>query len=96
MLLVTPFILLTLPLVLHPCHKLVYFWNLKWSSDWIKLAETLMCNEFEHNYMAISEDKSDEDRDKDGMVASQTKEVSLVHFTKYIVTNCTPEICESI
>ena len=84
---VTPVALLTPLLVLHPRHKLVYFWNLNWPSDWIKLAETLMHNEFEHNYMAIAEDKSDEEGDKGDTVTSKTKEVSLLHFMKYTTTS---------
>lgn len=74
------FVLLTLPLVLHPRHKLVYFRNLNWPSDWIKLAETLVHDEFERNYMAIAEDELDEEADENSMAASETKEVSLPHF----------------
>ena len=37
-------------LVLHPRHKLSYFRKVKWLDCWIKQAENLVCEEFEHSY----------------------------------------------
>ena len=46
-----------------------------------------MHDEFERNYMAIAEDESDEEEDKGDMAPSETREVSLPHFMKYITSS---------
>ena len=37
-------------IVLHPCHKLTYFKNEGWELEWIRTAEKIVHNEFEHSY----------------------------------------------
>jgi len=39
--------------VLHPRHELVYFKNVGWQTDWIKMAEALMHEEFNRSYSSI-------------------------------------------
>ena len=57
--------------VLHPRHKLTYFRNVKWLDHWIKKAEALVREEFEHFY-ASSDDGSD----------SESNDVSAVKQAK--------------
>ena len=45
-------------MVLHPRHKLAYFKNARWESDWIDTAEELVCDEFKRSY-ASNEHASD-------------------------------------
>ncbi|KAG2041385.1 hypothetical protein BDR03DRAFT_805869, partial [Suillus americanus] len=37
-------------MILHPRHKLTYFKSAGWEQDWIRTAETLVCDEFERSY----------------------------------------------
>ena len=50
---------------MHPCHKLAYFSTAGWSSDWIKVAEALVCEEFEC-YTAIEANDKDLDSMNEG------------------------------
>ena len=45
--------LTSLHTVLHPRHKLAYFKNVGWQTDWIEMAEALVCEEFNHSYSSI-------------------------------------------
>ena len=65
--------------VLHPHHKLAYFRKLKWSSDWVDLAEALVCEEFERNYTAIFEDVEEGEDENDDEVSPKPK-VSYFHL----------------
>lgn len=46
-------------MILHPRHKLTYFKNTGWESEWIKTVEALVCNEFEFSYAASEHYSSD-------------------------------------
>ncbi len=61
--------------MLHPRHKLSYFRKLNWSSDWIALAKSLVYEEFERNYAAISE-AVEEEEDSIDKAASPRGKVS--------------------
>ena len=47
--------LLCVVIVLHPRHKLTYFQTVQWSDEWIKTAESLVCDEFEWSYNCTNE-----------------------------------------
>ena len=47
-------------LVLHPRHKLTYFRNAKWLDHWIKKAEALVREEFEHFYTSSDDGSNSE------------------------------------
>ncbi|EED83890.1 predicted protein [Postia placenta Mad-698-R] len=40
-------------MVLHPCHKLSYFWSMGWEDDWIATAKSIVQDEFCHLYAAL-------------------------------------------
>jgi hypothetical protein len=50
---------------MHPRHKLAYFSAAGWSSDWIKVAEALVHEEFER-YTAIEANDKDLDSTNEG------------------------------
>jgi hypothetical protein len=43
-------------MVLHPRHKLAYFKNANWESEWIDTAEALICEEFTRSYSMMDDD----------------------------------------
>ena len=49
------------PAVLHPRHKLKYFQNAGWPTDWIKTAQEILCTEFNRSYVNRSEPTERED-----------------------------------
>ena len=73
--------------VLHPCHKLAYSRNLKWSSDWINLAETLVREEFEHNYTAVFDNVEDEEDDNDNEASPKPKVSHSTPVCKLFIHN---------
>ena len=52
-------------LVLHPCHKLMYFKAADWPDEWINTAKDLVTTEFERTY--LNHDESDNTRSDDAM-----------------------------
>jgi hypothetical protein len=64
--------------VLHPKHKLEYFWQAGWTSDWIDTAEALVRDEFEHSYMAVyGSDCEDEFEEVDNESIVESEKVCL-------------------
>jgi hypothetical protein len=49
--------------VLHPQHKLAYFWQAGWTSDWIDTAESLVRDVFEVSYTMVNSNSEDENKD---------------------------------
>jgi len=50
--------------VLHPQHKLLYFKTARWEDDWIKIAETLIQDEYTWTYTS-NKDGGDDSEDAD-------------------------------
>lgn len=40
-------------LVLHPCHKLLYFRTAGWEDEWITSAEEIICTQYHQSYGAL-------------------------------------------
>ena len=66
--------LLTLISVLHPCHKLKYFENAGWPTDWIKTAEEILRTEFEPSYTKQNQPNKKDDEPP----ARKKKKVCLI------------------
>ena len=71
--------------VLHPQHKLEYFHEAGWESDWVDTAESLVRDEFELSYTATNSDSEHDDSDEEDEQSleseNETKKVCADKFT---------------
>ncbi|KAF8657111.1 hypothetical protein AX14_007931, partial [Amanita brunnescens Koide BX004] len=73
-------------MILHPRHKLAYFQKSTWLSDWVDLAQTLVRDEFERNYMAISEGEDEGDKVDDAPGATNADNDEHVNIFNQLPT----------
>ena len=69
--------------VLHPQHKLDYFSQAGWPSDWIETAENLVREEFERTYKNLGqhgEDTNDSNAAEPSSEESESDEHEKVHL----------------